>query len=318
MRLLDRTLFAGGITVVLMCSTTPPAYAQAVDLAGAETLFEKARELMAQGRLDEACPKFAESQRLAPAAGTALNLATCYEKQGKTASAWASYREAIGLAVASSQGVREQFARDSAAKLEPKLNKVTIAVGSDEKGLEIRRDGVLVARAQWGTPIPVDPGRHVIEAIAPKKKKWSKSIDVKGEGTAQTLTIPGLEDAPPEEVARTPDQGPKEPVDNGGALRIVGFITMGVGAAAIGAGSYFGLSSSSKQDEIESSIANGQPWSAERQATYDDGESAATLANVLFISGGVALAAGAVLTIIGYSKKNEVVALRRSPFAWTF
>ena len=53
-------------------SITTVASAQGPDVAGAETLFERGRQLMAEGNLKEACPKFAESQRLAPAAGTAL------------------------------------------------------------------------------------------------------------------------------------------------------------------------------------------------------------------------------------------------------
>jgi hypothetical protein len=235
-----------------------------------------------------------------------LNLATCYEKQGKTASAWGMYREAISLSVASGQTVREQFARDRATELEPKLMKVVISVGSDEPNLEIKRDGTPVARAQWGTPIPIDPGSHVIEATAPKKAKWTKNIDTNAPGQTTTVTIPGLSDAPEEAIPDTAGGGTEKPKgDGGGTLRIVGFIGMGVGAALLGTGGFFALSSQSKQDDIESAASSGEPWSADRQSTFDDGDSQATLANVFFISGGVVLAAGAVLTVLGYSQKND-------------
>jgi hypothetical protein len=313
--------------------TTTAAAAQGPDVAGAETLFERGRQLMAEGNLKEACPKFAESQRLAPAAGTALNLATCYEKQGKTASAWGMYREAISLSVASGQAVREQFARDRATELEPKLMKLVISVGSDDPHLEIKRDGTPVARAQWGTPIPVDPGAHVIEASAPKKIKWTKNIDTNQPGQTATVTVPGLQDAPADAQPDPAGGGEKPKGDSGGTLRVVGFIGMGVGAALLGTGGFFALSSQSKQDDIESAAGAGEAWNAERQTAFDDGESQATLANVFFISGGVVLAAGAVLTVLGYSQKNDTgkaptkggpafagasIGPKGGAFAWTF
>lgn len=324
-------LVLAAITVGSITATT--AFAQGPDVAGAETLFERGRQLMAEGNYKEACPKFAESQRLAPAAGTALNLASCYEKQGKTASAWGMYREAISLSVASSQAVREQFARDRANELEPKLMKVVISVGSDEPQLEIKRDGTPVARAQWGTPIPIDPGPHVIEATAPKKIKWTKNIETNAPGATTTVTVPGLQDAPADAQPDPSAGGEKPKGDGGGTLRVVGFIGMGVGAALLGAGGFFALSSQSKKDDIESAAGAGEAWSAERQTTFEDGESQATLANVFFISGGVVLATGAVLTVLGYSQKNDTgkapqkggpafagarVGPRGGAFAWTF
>src|SRR5687768_18046990 len=108
----------------------PRAYAQrSVDnKAAAEALFDHAKRLHAAGRYAEACPKFAESQKLDAGVGTLLYLADCYEKIGQTASAWAGFREAAAAAKNAGQEEREKIARDRAAGLEPQLSRLTITV----------------------------------------------------------------------------------------------------------------------------------------------------------------------------------------------
>src|SRR5690348_15501816 len=68
------------------------------DKATAEALFSEGRRLMASGDYAAACEKFAASQKHDPGLGTSLNLADCYEKSGRTASAWAEFRDAASAA----------------------------------------------------------------------------------------------------------------------------------------------------------------------------------------------------------------------------
>ena len=77
---------------------TPRVAAAQGDKATAEALFAEGRRLMSSGDYKTACPKFAASQKLDPGLGTSLNLADCYEKLGKTASAWAEFRDAAAAA----------------------------------------------------------------------------------------------------------------------------------------------------------------------------------------------------------------------------
>jgi hypothetical protein len=80
---------------------------------------------------------------------------------------------------------------------------------------------------------------------------------------------------------------------------------MGVGAALLGAGGFFALSSQSKKDDIESAAGPREAGSADPPGPFDHGESQATRAHVLFNSGGAGLATGAVLAVLGYSQKND-------------
>src|SRR5262249_6620454 len=137
------------------------------DKALAESLFQAGKELMKQGKVDEACPKFAESNRIDPSAGTLLNLGKCLEAQGKTASAWATYKEAIVVARAAGQTKRVVAAQQFVSDLEPKLSKLRIDAPNPPAGLTIKCDGVAIGTAAIGVAVARDPGEHVVEAGAP-------------------------------------------------------------------------------------------------------------------------------------------------------
>ena len=75
-----------------------PRWAAAQDTTKADETFHAGRELMKDGKLAEACPKFEESQKADPAPGTLLALAYCQELSGLLASAHANYLAAADLA----------------------------------------------------------------------------------------------------------------------------------------------------------------------------------------------------------------------------
>ena len=177
----------------------PHARAQsATEVSLAETLYRQARELGAAGNYAEACPKFAESYRLDPATGTLLNLASCHESQGKIATAWLEYSDALAISRRDHRQSRVKFAEERISLIEPKLSRLTLvlAPGVDGSALELSLDGGQIGPAALGVPTPVDPGKHVVEAKAPGKKPWTGSVDIGETADAQTVTIPALENEP--------------------------------------------------------------------------------------------------------------------------
>src|SRR6187399_440459 len=170
------------------------AEASASDKASAEALFDAALRAMKEGRYAEACPKLENSQRIDPGVGTLLYLGECYEKLGRTASAWATFREAASEAEASGQTKRAKAARDRIAKLEPQLAYLTIEVAEATRGLsglKIRRDGADTGLGIIGASVPADPGPSKVEVSAPDHESFTVTIRVQP-GAHQTVLIPSL------------------------------------------------------------------------------------------------------------------------------
>ena len=163
---------------VLLGSAPALAETSASQRASAEALFQQATQLMDEKRYGEACEKLAGSQDLDPALGTMLYLADCYEHAGRSASAWALFREAADSAQRAGQLDRQRIALERASSLEQRLSKLEVRVTPDRQvpGLELLVNGAAVPRASWNTQLPVDPGATKIEARAPGKKSWSTSL----------------------------------------------------------------------------------------------------------------------------------------------
>lgn len=244
----------GWLVLTLACLLAhAPARAQSSS-AHARVLFGEARKLMDKGRFEEACPKLEESLRLDHGMGTQFNLAHCWEKLGRTASAWGLFLDVASAANAAGQSKRETAARERASALEPQLARLLIEVKEPPSELTVVRDGDVVGRAAWGTAMPVDPGTHKIEASAPGKRMWTEEIKVEAPGETVTIAIPRLEDEldePPLEPdlvetrpAPTPDEKDTGGLSTSRILTSTIFAVVGVGG--IVAGTLYGLEANSE------------------------------------------------------------------------
>lgn len=203
-----------GVAFVALLAVPGRALAQTETRAAvAEAVYRQARDLMAAGKYDEACPKFAESQRLDPATGTLLNLAACHEKQGRLATAWLEYSDAQMAARRDAREDRVEYARARAQQLEPQLSRLTLslATGADDPTLSIELDGANVGRAVLGAPTPVDPGPHTVRVSAAGKNAWSANVEIGAVADQQSLVIPPLENLPPEAAPSAHQLNPGAP-----------------------------------------------------------------------------------------------------------
>ncbi len=321
---MERRLFGCAIAFVLAASSVAPqAMAQtAADKAAAEGLFDQGRAAMQEGDFGKACGLLERSQHIDPAVGTLLYLAECYEKSGRTASAWATFREATDAATAAKEPQRARTGRERAQRLEPLLSRLTIQVAPETAqlaGLTVDRRDKSIQPALFNVAVPTDPGEYNITAAAPGYEPWTGTVTVPDRAGRVSITVPPLrKSAEPDKgaVATPPPPSPPGaadrpagPADGPGAVtmstssgetRSSGQRTMGVvlgagGVVGVGVGTFFGLRAFSKNGDAEEQCPNARCKDDNGLALTDEAKNAATAANIAFGVGLVALAGGVVL-----------------------
>ncbi len=136
------------------------------DPAAGEALFNQATSLLGEGRTEEACAAFTASYKADATLGTLLNLASCHEKQGKLATAWAEFREVERKAASADQAERSSVAKGMADQLELRLPRLRVRVPADIPGLTVKRGTTVLDGQLLDAEIPVDLGTHVLLACA--------------------------------------------------------------------------------------------------------------------------------------------------------
>jgi hypothetical protein len=287
--------------------------------AQAEVLFRQGRDLLAAGKVAEACSAFEESQKLEPAVTTLLNLAGCREKLGQFATAWGLFLDAARQTRSAGDAASQQLhnlAQARAQKLEPRVSRLTINVPqkSQVDGLEITRGKDRVEPGLWNRALPIDGGTYTIIAHAPGSSPWSTQVTIAAESDTKTIEIPDLRNLPrdldkPAPAAAPPPPAPPHPSSAVPAIersetegrasrgidhppapsptsRKVVPLAIGAGALALlGGGLGFELWAESRYDAAKSERMS-QP---RRDSLYDAANTRRYVAEALAVSG---LAAG--------------------------
>jgi hypothetical protein len=237
----------------------------ATDVAAAQALFERARALMAEHRAEEACPLFAESQRLDAGLGTQYNLATCYEAVGRFASAYTLFLEVAAAAKSRGQGDRAAVARARAGAVESKLSRLAIEVAAGQHApVTVERNGSVVGAPQWGLAVPLDPGSYRVTASGAGLVTWSREVKVGSKPEVHVLKVPVLalarplaercDDASDVSCATASNMARAQTNDDGffaPPARKAGLATLGVGVAGLTVGTVFALRAHSKNQSSE-------------------------------------------------------------------
>jgi hypothetical protein len=306
---------------VLVATIASASLAHAQPSPEAEKLFRDGRALAKQGKLAEACDAFAASNKLDSSVGTLLNLGDCRAKLGQTATAWATFVEASRLAKKLSDR-RGAEADRRAGELEPKLSYLVIQVDAPAADQRVLRDATLIDPAVFGQAVALDPGTYEVHAEGPGLVAWSHKVTVKPDGARETVRVPKLPRAatPKASTASTEPNASTEPsapatealrdapASRFTARRKIALAAGGAGLLALGGSTVLALQAKSMHDDARKLCPAGAP--CRDLAASDRSKQAVSRANLATIVGGVgiaALAAGAVLWIIGAPPESAVV-----------
>lgn len=327
MRLRDSRVARGvgaGVLVAALAALSPSQVRaqDAQKTAMAQSLYDEAMKDYKAAKYDEACPKLERVVTLVPQGiGAKIDLASCYEAQGKLASAFGAFLTAESAA--RSQGdARATQASERASALKPKLASITIEVPAEVKSagqLSIKRDGIAFDAAEYGLPLFVDKGEHVVIVTAAGRAPWEKRLTISdGEKAVVKVGLgaagvewPGLND----EDFATPNpkvgKGEAAPAQKGEGtfmtpLRIVGLVGGVVGLVGVGAGIGVGVHAKSLFDESNEGGGCDAETNRCSQAGLDlrdDAVSFGTISTAVTIAGAVIGAAGIVLFAVAPSEE---------------
>lgn len=283
-------------------------------VAQAQTLFNEAAELTSQGKFVDACNKLEASLELHDGAGTAFNLARCWQKIGRTASAHAMFETVLRKTTELGQTERADAAREKLLALTPKLSYLRIELSERAPGTEIRRAGEIVPESDWNKAVAVDPGEYELRVTAEGREPWSLEVKVVDPASTVSVIVPQLTNKP-KPVAKKPLAKPQPkpaPVAEKSGSNLNR--TIGIGAAAVGVGGialgivkgvqYMGL-----HDDAKAVCPASVNCTADEIARHDellaDSRSARNWSYVGFAVGGVALASAGYLLFIAPSGKEK-------------
>ena len=279
--------------------TSAPAPAPTRDpasVARADVLFKEARALAEQGKPEEACEKFELSQQLDPSPGTLLNIGNCYEPQGDLVRALATFEQAFIDAQRSADGNRRELwtnaARERIASLSQRVP--WLSVRGAPPGTRVTLDGQAVEAGKGA--MRINPGRHWVEHSAPGKRTSEQSFTI-ASGQRLALNLPPLADDLPTPVAEAaaPPPAPARSVES--EFGVWPWVLGGGGAVLLGAGLVTGVMAKSKSDQLDRECGSG-PCTASLEGVRDSGQTLATVTDVLWISGALAVGVGVTLFLL--------------------
>ena len=328
--------------LVLMCGIVR---AEEDRLVQARALFEEGRTLVERGVYEEGCRRFDQSLKLEPGMGTEFNLADCWERIGRIASAQALFEKVAGSARTRGLRDRERIAHARARALEPRLARLVIDA-NEQKGLKVFLDGKLLDASVLGAAIPVDPGSYQVAATlvraggAESRELWSRRVKISGTEGLVLVSVPPLrvpkaetpsasEDRESEEVKGAEEEaveskpGParaesaSRPLPKG-PNTLPWIIGLGsLGAAGIAAGTAFAFQFQDANDKATAVCGSGPPCNEadlNRHGRYtSDARAARTRLFIGFGVGGAALVSAALIYLTGSSSGSKSGGVQATP-----
>lgn len=293
------------------------AHAQGMSASQAREEFKKAQELYGANRCKDALPRFEKLAKATDSPNAQLYVARCLRKLERLPEAYEAFSAVIRVADAkAAEDERYADTRSAAAAeraaLESKVARVVIALADPPDGLELKLGDMVVDRERVGEPIAISPGEVAVEASAPGKPAFRKTLEAAG-GTLSTVTV--VFDAPRDSGAAasaSPGRGDSTPADGGttsvattaSGPPVLAYVALGVGVAGLATFGIAGTMANQRFDDLDKECGGG-PCPASKQSDIDGGKQLDTIANIGLVVGGVGIVGGTALLLFGGSTEKK-------------
>jgi hypothetical protein len=315
------------------------------DKAAARALATQGSEALKTGRFVEALDLVSRAEAIVHAPTHLLMIARSQVGLGKLVSAQETYlklmREELKDSAPAAFKNAQVTAKEELAVIEPKIASLRISIdGVGGKQITVKMDNQLVSTALVGVYRPVDPGKHEIGIFPVGLSPVKGIVELRdGEKKEIRLVIPDGPPPPgvPLNATDNPDAG--KPGDTAAPRKDSGpgFMTplrgVGIGAVALGVGGVVvgalfaakGGSTQSQADDIALNKYHCNPTclpptkaGVMRDVIPLDNTAASqkTIGVIGLAAGGVALAAGVTLLVIGKPKPAPAPAAKASVEPW--
>lgn len=309
------------LLVATASSFSPCASAEPVDDStrnAARSLASQGKEALDRAQYERARDLFHRAYTLVPAPTIALYEGRALAKLHRLVEAEEALMRAARtpLDAESPEPFRKAVhdAEDDLAALQARMPKVTITTsgpGASDPELSVTLDGRPLASALVGVELPIDPGEHTLNAVAPGGEPVQVVFSVVEKQRPQVdLLVPAGHhaEAPKPAVVAPPPPPPTEPPPKPAPTpwqRRAGLVVGGIGVAGVATGIVTGLMAGSRYSKAERECPDHH--CVEGGAGWDDVQAFRTLRTVStvgYIVGGVGLAAGATLYLTAPSRPS--------------
>ena len=289
-----------------------PAQPATEAMTQATDRFFAGQKLYNDKKFEEALVEFRASYTAVPSPNSRLYIARCLRKLGRNGAAYDEYGQVIleaadRAAEDKKYAATQQAAAEERAEIKDRVGTIKLAVPAGVEGVTVRVGVEEVPAARWGQAISADVGSVTVRAEAPGRAPFEKAVEVKpGEQQEVAVDFGGGPPKPDPVVGVGNGNG-----DSGGGfnfmsdlpLRTMAIASGGVGVVGLAMWGIFGVSASSRFDELERKCAGRcDPF---YQDDIDAGRRETTASAAGLVIGILGIAGGATFFTIDYMNRKS-------------
>jgi hypothetical protein len=281
-------------------------------LVAARELFREATEDVDAGRYEVALDKFKRVAAVKETAAVRFNIGRCEESLGRTGTALADFELAEREARSDPHGGDEiaRLAHEHADSVRPKVPRLSlVAPKNPPEGLVVSLDGGKLSTGTLGVALPVDPGKHTVEASAPGRAPFRAQVDLKAGETKQIAIAVGGTGSAPDDPDAVDESRAK-------SRRTIGYVVLGSGIV-LGAGAVVvGLVHASARSDLDKICPNGECPASEKPNADELNSKRSTAETERYIAIGLGAASVVAVGVGAYFLLTKPSPSRPAPAAW--